>query len=25
VTVQGNVLTVTETGGCGRTARLAKG
>ena len=25
VTVQGNTLTVTETGGCGRTARLAKG
>lgn len=25
VTVQGNVLTVTETGGCNRTARLAKG
>ena len=25
VTVQGNVLTVTETSGCGRTARLARG
>ena len=25
VTEQGNTLTVTESGGCGRTARLAKG
>ena len=25
VTEQGNILTVTESGGCGRTARLAKG
>jgi len=24
-TVQGNTLTVTESGGCGRTARLTKG
>jgi hypothetical protein len=24
-TVQGNTLTITESGGCGRTARLAKG
>ena len=23
--VQGNILTVTESGGCGRTARLTKG
>ena len=25
VTAQGNTLTVTESGGCGRVARLAKG
>jgi hypothetical protein len=25
VSAQGNTLTVTESGGCGRTARLAKG
>lgn len=25
VTVQGNTLTVTESGGCGRTARLTRG